>query len=428
MEVFMSTCFFNNNANSTYSCTYEIVDGELSVSIEYDIHTEIESVNGVVSFGPNTSFEERDIYIVDYDKHCSYLLKNASYHGMTQVIGSLDGYNNTLFKTRFFFKHRDIDRLCKLQDNPKIKTLKIYSPDLIDYYGCPSFTQQKNDNQIVYNLDKKPTGISLEIGTNNIKKISIHDDWISRVSSPLRKVEIDFTAYIQLDFFKRVNYDAIGNYIYELATFMQLYAPSQFQIDKFICIIDDVSYELCVPCKVPEYKKNNTRPRTVKESIIEFLKNCYVSIPLRNDVQFRNIPYVVSSTSRSIEDNFLTFYRFIECYYKKTNIKNIKSSFISYSIEHNYYKKLSDDQIDDYSHEIISLRNHYIHSGYYIKNNSLRIKYDQINNKANPKNYTNNFVCIEWIYDRTMMLYKICIDIIYKDMLKYNDYHFTKHF
>lgn len=59
----MSTCFFNNNTNSTYSCTYEIVDGELSVSIEYDIHTEIESVNGVVSFGPNTSFEERDIYI-----------------------------------------------------------------------------------------------------------------------------------------------------------------------------------------------------------------------------------------------------------------------------------------------------------------------------------------------------------------------------
>ena len=64
-------------------------------------------------------------------------------------------------------------------------------------------------------------------------------------------------------------------------------------------------------------------------------------------------------------------YKTIECYYKKQNIKGITSKFINYSIHNNYSK--GKNMPEDLSRQIICLRNRYVHYGYYIKNNSLKI-------------------------------------------------------
>lgn len=134
-------------------------------------------------------------------------------------------------------------------------------------------------------------------------------------------------------------------------------------------------------------------------------------------------------SSKNLEDNFLTFYRFIECYYKKQSIPNIKTNFIFHSIITHYANKnlLSDDEIEKLTYQIISLRNHYVHSGYYIKNSSIKIKFKKINNKSNPKNYTENNVDFDWIYEKTKILYKIAVDIIYSNMLGYTDYTFNQY-
>lgn len=77
--------------------------------------------------------------------------------------------------------------------------------------------------------------------------------------------------------------------------------------------------------------------------------------------------------------------------------------------------------------QIISLRNQYVHFGYFIKNNSLRIKFEPSRkNKANPKNYTDNNVDFKWIYDKTKILYSIVIDIIFENILGFNNYNFAK--
>ena len=90
--------------------------------------------------------------------------------------------------------------------------------------------------------------------------------------------------------------------------------------------------------------------------------------------------------------------------------------------------KLTEEQIDTYSHEIKSLRNHYVHAGYFIKNSSLKISFEKVKNKKNPKDYTAINVDINWIYERTKILYDVVVDIIFTKMLGYEKYRFKKRF
>ena len=73
------------------------------------------------------------------------------------------------------------------------------------------------------------------------------------------------------------------------------------------------------------------------------------------------------------------------------------------------------------------LRNRYVHSGYYIKNNSLKITFKDLDGKTSKlKNYTLNNIDVKWIYERTKILYSIAIDIIFKNMLGYEKYKFGR--
>ena len=58
----------------------------------------------------------------------------------------------------------------------------------------------------------------------------------------------------------------------------------------------------------------------------------------------------------------------------------------------------------------------------------LKVSFDKINGKKNPKDYTVKDVDVNWIYERTKMLYDIAIDIIFNNILGYSDYKFEKHF
>lgn len=116
---------------------------------------------------------------------------------------------------------------------------------------------------------------------------------------------------------------------------------------------------------------------------------------------------------------------------QKQNKKGIANMFIRYSIENNYKKvtEMNSDEIENLSQEIISLRNHYVHSGYYIKNKSLKITFKNIDETTpNPKNYTVNNVDVKWIYERTKILYDVVLDILFSNMLNYKNYKFNKHF
>lgn len=425
----MPVCFFNSNFTTKYNCEYEIKDGTIEIAVDYDISDEIESINGMKIFGGNTKFEPRDIFVVDYQGKKNYLAKQAHCSGISSVFGTPDNGSKTKFCTNMFFEHSDIEQLSQLPSTPKVIKIKLTSKSILDWIGYPSLQILKTEGCYTINLSKDYAGRSIDVNANNINRLTVSDTWESVIHRKDHAISIDFNGYVEIELVKRVNYDKVYEYVNELLVFMQLYCPDKFLVDKISTMVDGVYYELHMPIMEMKHKDKQVEVSVKSVGLLEFLKECYVRIPYRNSKTYiRNIPYITLRTSRSIEDNFLMFYRFIECFYKQTSGKS--KTFVSNAINEHYASKnkMSEEQIESYIQEIICLRNHYVHAGYYIKNGSLRIKFDPIDGKKNPQNYTANGVDAHWIYERTNILYRIVVDIIFTEMLGYKAYQFKRHF
>lgn len=423
----MAVCYFNDKYDEKYDCQYEIKEDLIEVVAKYDIMDEIPAINGLRTFGSNTEFKKRDILIIDNQARMNYLLKAAHCCGHTEVLGSPDGGYKTKFSTRYYFKNGNYEKLCNILNN-NIRKIRVYSKLINEFIGYPSLSKEETDNEYIIKLKRDTIKQKIEINSNNIKSIEISDNWKSELSRKNNKIDIELNGYIEIEMDKCISYEEVYDYVNELTIFFQLLKPCKFDIDKIAVEIEGFFYELCCPTNEIKYKDSYVN-NSVKENLLQFLFKCYTTIPYRNSRnEVRNIPYIILNTSRNIEDNFLMFYRFIECYYKQQNIKDIQTTFIKYSIENNYKDKDKIENIENIVQEIICLRNHYVHKGYYIQNKKLFIAFPKIDKKANPKNYIAENVDFNWLYKRTKILYEIVIDIIFKNMLQYDNYEFNKHF
>lgn len=421
----MTVCYFDQDYDKQFNCEYEVKQNSIEVTVNYDIQIEIEPVNGYLIIGGTTKFKKRDILIIDAKNSINYLLKESHYAGHSNRYGTPDDVLTTKFRSNIYFISNDYDKLCNLPSTPKVKKIKIFSKDIITLFGCPSLTTIKNDDEYILSFKNESQSNSINLNKHYIKNIKIGDSWHSNHSYKTHCIKTDLNGYIELELTKKVNYDLVQDFVYELMLFMQLYHPDKFIINKILVLIDKNMYKIVAPIPKLEYKEKDTEA-SINDNLLDYLSKCYTLIPYRKSkTEIRNIPYIIMNTSRGIEDNFLMFYRFIECYYKKQGI----TTFIAHCIKNNYISNedLSEEEIERYSQEIVSLRNHYVHAGYYIKNSSLRISFDKINRKKNPKDYSAN-VDIDWIYKRTKILYRSVIDIIFSNMLGYEKYQFNKHF
>lgn len=421
----MAVCYFDEKYEEKYDCKYEIKDDGIELIVNYDIMDEIPAINGVRTYGSNTKFKNRDILIIDNETRMNYLLKAAHYCGYSEVLGSPDGGYKTKFSTRYYFKNGNYEKLCNIPNN-NIRKIRVYSKLINEFIGYPSLSKEETENEYIIKLKRDAIKQKIEINSNNIKSIETSDNWKSELSRKNNKIDIELNGYIEIEMDKCISYEEVYDYVNELTIFFQLLKPCKFDIDKIAVEIEGFFYELCCPTNEIKYKDSYVN-NSVKENLLQFLFKCYTTIPYRNSRnEVRNIPYIILNTSRNIEDNFLMFYRFIECYYKQQNIKDIQTTFIKYSIENNYKDKI--ENIENIVQEIICLRNHYVHKGYYIQNKKLFIAFPKIDKKANPKNYIAENIDFNWLYERTKILYEIVIDIIFKNMLQYDNYEFNKHF
>lgn len=426
----MAVCYFNDKYDEKYDCQYEVKKDGIEIVVNYDIDDEIPAISGVRTFGSNTEFKKRDILIIDYQTKMNYLLKNAYYCGHSEVLGTPDGGYKTRFFSRFYFWDKNYEKLCDLQNGNNIKKIRIYSNIINELIGYPSLYKEENKNEYIIKLKRDTSKQRVEVNLNNIKSIEISDDWTSEHKRKSNEIDIKLNGYIEIEMDNCINYEDIYNYLQELIIYFQLLKPCKFNINKIVVEIEKLYYGFCLPINEMNYK-NSYVEKSVTNDVLEFLLNCYSSIPYRNSKnEIRNIPYIILETSRNLEDNFLMFYRFIECYYKQQPIKDIKTTFIKYSIENNYKKvnQIEENIIENIVYEIISLRNHYVHEGYYIKDKKLYIAFPKVNGKANPKNYIAKNVDVDWIYEKTKILYEIVVDIIFRKMLNYDNYKFNKHF
>ena len=426
-EVNMAVCYFSRDYKKKYNCEYEIKDKIFEVIIDYDIMDEVESVNGIKAFGNDTEFIDRDILIIDYNNRKNYLLKNAYYCGHSSTYATPDGGTKTKFHACVVFEHNDYKKLAELLDTPKIKKVRLHSKSVNDLIGYPSLILTESKEKNTVELYKNKEHNRVEVNYNNIKSVSVADNWFSNFSGKAKTMQIDFDGYIEIELYKRANYDDAYDYIYELQIYLQLYYKNKFIVDKVTVMIEGEYYGLLNMHRKIDYTEKHVFS-TVKEELLDFLKKCYTLIPYRKSKsEIRNIPYIIFKAPRNIEDSFLMYYRFIECYYKKQQISNIRKTFISYSIKEHYLGKhpMTDDEFEKYVQEIICLRKQYVHSGYFLKNSCLKVSFDKVNRRRNPKDYTVNNIDFDWVYKRTEILYNITIDIIFTRMLGYDEYTYS---
>lgn len=429
----MPVCYFNQDYENKYRCEYSITDDDFNVEVEYDIHEEIPYIDGVKCFTTNTEYDNRDILIVDYDNKKNYLLKNAFYLSGTTILGTPDKNSITIFQSNVYFSHTNAHKLTELKIKPKISKIKIYSKIINYLIGYPNLEEINTDEFYSINLSRGKKEIIKSINKKNIKNLILGDSWKTTFNRKDHNISINFDGYLEIQFSKRVDYDKISSYINELITFMQIYIPNKFLIDKLDVEIDKTYFKFSTYSNQVIYKERNINP-SISTPLIEFLEICYKNIPYRDSgSKFRNIPYIVNSTTKSLEDNFLMFYKFIECYYKKGSNSIIKGLTDHYSSIETLIKDefLEQETLEDFldksklnefleqtALEIVKLRNHYVHSGYYIRNNCLKIK----------KGKTISNINIQWIFLRTRLLYLVAIDIIFKEMLDFDKYNYKKLF
>ena len=149
MNKIMPFCYFENDHHKKYECSYEIKERNLEIQAEYDISNEVESVNGVKFFGSNTEYRERDILIIDYEN----------------------------------------------KKNP----LKVFSKFINDLIGYPSLEIKESDSEFSVNLSKVNCSKSIDINSNNVKRITVADDWSSSLNRKLHNITIDFNGYIEIE-------------------------------------------------------------------------------------------------------------------------------------------------------------------------------------------------------------------------------------
>ncbi len=417
----MAVCFFDNNFNKKYRCTYFIEEEYITVYVEYDIFVEVPVRNGVRAIS-NSNFASRDILIADPDNNEYYLIKHAYYAGINNRYASLDDKSVSIFKSSIYLSNDKYSKLMELPERPKCSSIRIFSKDFLRIESNYSYKKKENDDELLILLKKKNTSSDYEISTSKIKKILFNDWWEQKENWKNGEVVIDIFPYVEIQFKRRQNYDEIFKFIYEFKIYMQLYIKDGFKVDNIWLNIDDTFYKFKCHTRSFEYKEE--KKFIIEDSMASFLKKCYSNIDYAytNKMWLRNIPYAISQNSRNIEDSFLIYYKFIECFYKSKNEKGIHNRFIAKAIEENYkFKKYTEKELLNLSREIVCLRNHYVHAGYFIKNSKLKIS----KSKDNPdfQEYIAD-IDFEWLYNRTDILRKASIDIIYKDILGYENYKY----
>ena len=416
-------CYFDNNYKKQYYCSFSIEDESIIVEVDYNVEDEIEATNGVKLFGPNTNYRQRDILIDTQNGELYYLLKNANVTG----ISISNNYVKSKFRSFVFFSSKNINELILLKKTPKVSKIIIYSDSLAGSIRKTGVLRKYEKGKFIIELSNAPAFETADINKNNIKSISLVD-----VNSYKRDIESNSVIIkkddcIVINLVKRINYTEIYQNVYELFIYLQLYSYNHFVIDKTKVEIDKLYYGFQQKLNY-QFKRVPYIDNSVKDDLISFLKKCYLQIPYNSgSIEKRNIANIVINSSRNLEDHFMILYRFIESFYKKQDIKEIKKTFISYSIKNNYNEanSLSDDEIEDKAAQITSLRNYYVHSGYHLKNNSLHIKFQRIGKKANPKNYTKKDIDADYIYDLASILYDISMNIIFKELLVYQNYNYN---
>lgn len=408
----MVYCYFNKEFTNTYACEYEISNSELLIDVDLGNATS-EMLHDMFN-KKETIIYAQTITIVD-EKTKFYIKTFTAFECHFQTItGHPFIRTKKSYKAKSYFKAKNVADLEKLDLTTTIDNATFYH-ECLDVYSINTTKHIETNNDFtktIITLNTNENAVDdLQVKKDNIKNAQIVSDWIS--INDQRNIKIEYQNKLNLNFKKCIKLLDLYAYKDFISCMFNLYSSTNTPIYNIKFKYQNSTYEFHYTNLLysPTHKLNINKIVNckIKDFLNSFLNNTSI-----NDLNTNLLNPFKEKGNQYAEDVFLINYRFIERHLKKHNPQNWLQLLIRKNKE---LVKLLNIKYNSKLYLFIeTLRNHYVHEGYYIDKNKLKLKGAQGKNKI-----VTNEIIINFSRLTKALTYKIMLnDILSLNILDEN--------
>lgn len=311
-----------------------------------------------------------------------------------------------------------VDNIDAFSIDMDIKGITLYNPMLNHYYANYSMQIIHNKDEVNYKIHTRPEVKAIDIGANNIEKIEFSSrcTYSNKNNYQLINIHSENYAKIQLD--SAINYKDILGYINEFDIMVSAYSniPTH-SYETYIHTSDGKTFNAVHRLLGKEKYKKEFMHRYVKMDFYSFIEKMYKTINYRDSKNKNEFILLDLKRPTVLEDQYIFYFRFIDLYMGKYLSKNGKqlsnydrlSNFVDNNIQ--YFDNNDYTEVENLKNELNSLRNHFVHEGYYFPKG-----YFEVTGK-NRKVLYNKTIDYMWLY-RIVKVFRYCSYLImYKNIL-----------
>ena len=409
----MTSCnITSNNSSKLFLGNYELNENFLNVEIQdFD---DVSAENYHV-FSPEVNYQE--LLISDF-KNNIHLYSNSFYRTQTTYGGLA---NLSEYRTKFFLKTKCFEDAQKLiEEAPQIKAITYYHPILNQILKCPCFNYTFDTEHTNFIINNNSNEKIILIQSNNIEKLELGGIYSYSIKNWDHSISIETENYITIHLQTPIDCEDLFEYTNELDIYLNTYCPSKLRSYKtHILTTTNKEYEVThhLLGKNKYQKKHIQTP--VKTDFFEFLEKMYKTINFRDAENQNKFSPLDFKKSLSLENNYLFYFRCIDLYMgeylEKQNPTKKYNTFDKLSIFIDKYLNLFnlDDNCDiQYFKNVLnSLRNQYVHNGYYLSHNEFDVK-------SKRKTVGRHKLDYIWLYKITCSLKLGVFKFLYTNILE----------
>ena len=366
----MNRCsVYVSNMESKYEGQYDFGEGYLEVMI-FDYY---EDIDEYMPIGSEVAY--KNIYIEDL------LNRRFMFSSRFHKVGAKWGLTQyQKYKTDFYLstkKENDFEAFA----NNNIKEVILYNSALNKLYSNPSIDISKNENEIVYRQILNPNKKTIEINKNNIDCLEFGGRSNSILNNDNLNVSIEWENNVKIKLNQPIKCEEILKYINEFDVIINSYCLlGLHSYTTYIITTDnkcfDVKHKLL--CKDKYCEKVLYQP--VKMNFFEYVEKMYKILDYRTTANRNKYIPIGFISPTTLEDQFVFYFRCIDLYMgeyleKETGKYPSNYDMLSTFVDENIDLFSYDDKvnIENLKKELNSLRNQYVHEGYYLCDNKFAV-------------------------------------------------------
>ena len=367
----MTKCnVYIDGCEQQYEGQYKFENDYLEVEI-FNYHSPNEEF---VPVGSNVKY--REINIIDL-RNKIFVFSPVFYNvGITYSLTQYERY-----RTNFYISTGKVEDVEGLSSDMKISVLTLFHPMLIQCYSNPSLQISYRDSEVNYKVIKNSEKKSIEIHENNIDKIEFGGMCTYSEKNNRQLINIESENFAKIYMISPIEYNEILEYINEFDIFMNAYCPSgDRSYGTQVNTIEGQCFKVIHKLLGKEKYNNKMIYKPIKLNFFEYIEKMYRNVNYRTASDRNKYILFEFKKPTSLEDQYTFYFRYIDLYmgeYLKQKTGKEPSNYdrLSVFVDENlcFFDPSDAANVDNLKNELNSLRNQYVHEGYYLPDNKFAI-------------------------------------------------------